>query len=56
MADALAICADVAHPQHPTNARAGRAAASWHGLSQVLRLGTTGAVGELHAVWVSGYQ
>jgi len=53
MADDLAISADT---PHPTNARAGRAAASWHGLSQVVRLGTTGVVGELHAVWVSDYQ
>jgi hypothetical protein len=52
MADALAISADT---PHPTNG-AGRAAASWHGLSQVLRLGMTEAVGELHAVWVSDYQ
>jgi len=27
-----------------------------HGLRQGLRRGTTGVVGELHAVWVSDYQ
>jgi hypothetical protein len=31
------------------------AVASWHGLSQPLRRGMTGAVGKLYAVWVSDY-
>ena len=34
----------------------GRAAAFLHGLRQGLRRGTTGVVGELHAIWVSDYQ
>jgi hypothetical protein len=35
--------------------RARRAVASWRGLSQALRRGTTAAVGEACAVWVSDY-
>jgi hypothetical protein len=55
MADALAISADAAHPQHP-KARAGRAVASLRGLRRGVLRGMTGVAGELHAVWVSDYQ